>query len=87
MRKQLVLAAAGVLKFVDEQMANSIGDGLRAIGGQPVVASEYMERDLSDLNEVRGCGLCEDDLQLGDSVTQKREAGAHDVPFLFAVAG
>ena len=33
-RQQLMLAAAGVLKFVDEQVANAIGDGLRSISGE-----------------------------------------------------
>ena len=86
MREQLVLAAARVLKFVDEQMANAVGDGLRGVGGKPVVASEYVERDLRDLDEVGGRGFREDDLQFAGGMAQQREAGAHDVPFFFAVA-
>ena len=32
---ELVLAAAGVLKFIDEEMANAVGDGECSVGGLP----------------------------------------------------
>ena len=68
-------------------MANAIGDGLRAIGGKAVVASEHVERNLRDLDVIGGRSFSEDDLQLGCGVAQKREAGAHDLPFFLGVTG
>src|ERR1039458_6063316 len=38
--EQFVLTAAGVLEFVDQQMADSVGDSLRGIDGKFVFALE-----------------------------------------------
>ncbi len=84
--EQLVLAAAGVLELIDQQMADAVGDGQRGVGGQAVVALEHVLGDLRDLDEVHGSGLGKDDLQLGCGLAQQREAGLHDLPVLFGVA-
>jgi hypothetical protein len=85
--EQLVLAAAGVLKLVDQQVADAVGDGQRRVGGQAVFASEHALGDLRDLGEVHGAGLGKGDLQLARRLAQQREAGLHDLPFVFGVAG
>ena len=38
--EQLVLAAAGVLELIDEQVANVVGDSQRGVGGQAVFAAQ-----------------------------------------------
>ena len=38
--EEFVLAAAGVLKLVDEEVANAIGDGERGVGGLAVGSAE-----------------------------------------------
>ncbi len=60
--EQLVLAAAGVLKLVDEQVADAVGDGERGVGGQAVFAAEHALGDLRDLGEVDRAGFGKDHL-------------------------
>ena len=85
--EQLVLAAAGVLELVDQQVADAVGDGHGGFGGKAVVASKHALSDLRDFDEVDGGGFGEDDLQFGGGMAQQREAGAHDLPVVFGVAG
>ena len=88
LREQLVLAAAGVLEFVDQQVADAVGRQrarLRWAGRLRLCST--LERDLRDLDEVHRASLGEDDVQLAGGVAQQREAGAHDLPFLFGIAG
>ena len=80
-----MLAAAGVLKFVDQQMADSVGDGLRGIDGKFIFAFEHVERDLRDLGKVGRGGLGKDDAKLGSGAAQKSETGANDLPFRVGV--
>ena len=79
--EQFMLASAGVLEFVDQQMANSIGDGLRGVDGKLVFALEDTERDLCNFSKVGGGSLGKDDAKLGSGAAQKSEAGANDLPF------
>ena len=58
--EQLVLAAAGVLEFVDQQVADAVGDGERGVGGQAVVALGGLLGDLRHFNEVHGAGFGKD---------------------------
>ncbi len=60
---------------------------IRGLGGQTVFASEHVQRDLRDFNEVRGASLSKDHAQLARGVAQQREAGADDLPLFFGVAG
>ena len=81
-----MLAAAGVLEFVDQQVVDAVGDGDGGVGGEAVVASENALGDLCDLDEIDGAGFGKDDLELGGGVAQKGEAGADDLPFVVGVA-
>ena len=65
----------------------SVGDSQRGVGGQAVFASQHALGDLRDLDEVHPAGLGKGDLQLARRLAQQREAGAHDLPVLFGVAG
>ncbi len=85
--EQLVLAAAGVLEFVDQQVTDAVGDGQGRIGGKAVFASKHAPSDLRDLDEIHGSGFGEDDLQLACGVAQQGETGLHDLPVFFGVAG
>ena len=82
-----MLAAAGVLELVDEQVANAVGDGQSGVGGLAVFATENALGDLGDFDEVDLGGLGKDDLELRGGVAQKRETGADDLPVVFGVAG
>ena len=62
--EQFVLAAAGVLELVDQQVADSVGDGLRGVDGKLVFALENVERDLRDFSKVGSRGLGKDDAKL-----------------------
>ena len=81
-----MLAATGVLEFVDQQMADSIGDGLCGIDGEFVFALKDAERDLRDLGKVGGGSLGKDDAKLGGSTAQKSEARADDLPFRVGIS-
>ena len=47
-----MLAAAGVLKLIDEQVTNAVADSKRGIGWQPSAAVENALGNLRDLDEV-----------------------------------
>ena len=47
--EQLVLTAAGVLEFIDQQVADAVGYGQRGIGGKAVFSFKHASRDLRDL--------------------------------------
>ena len=63
-REQLVLAAAGVLEFVDQQVADAVGDSLRCVSRKPVFALENMLRNLRHFDVIRCAGFSKHDLQL-----------------------
>jgi hypothetical protein len=84
--EQLVLAAAGVLKLVDQQVADFVGDGESCVGGKIVFASEHALGNLRYLGEVHCACLCKGDSQFARCLAQQREAGLHDSPFVFGVA-
>jgi len=53
-----VLAAAGVLEFVDEQVVNAVGHGNGGIAGQVIFVLEHTERYLRiDGNRMRSVNL------------------------------
>ena len=58
---KLVLAAAGVLKFVDEQMTDAVGDRQSARRWADRLRRAGRLRNLRDLNEVDCAGFGEDD--------------------------
>ncbi len=83
--EKLVLAAAGVLKLVDQQVANAVAEGKGGFGRQAVVAFECALGDLCDFNEVHPRSLGEDDLELGGGVAEEGEAGLDDLPVVLGV--
>ncbi len=82
-----MLAPAGVLKFVDEQVANAICDRECCIAGEGTFAFEDMQGNLGHFNEVNGARLGKDGAQFARRVAQKREGGLHDLPILFGITG
>ena len=82
-----MLAAARVLKLVDEQVPNSVSDGHGSVGGKPVVAFEHSLGDLGNLDKVDGRRLRENDLELASGVAQQRETGAYNLPVVVGVTG
>ncbi len=84
---EFVLAAAGVLELVDQQVADAIGNDERGFGGQLVFAAEDVPGDLRDFNEVNGASFSEHGLQFASGMAEKSEAGAHDLPVFFGIAG
>ena len=86
MREQSVLAAAGVLKLIDQQMLNAVGECLRGIARQVVLALESSLRDLCDFNEVGLARFRKDDAQLARGVAQENETGPDDLPVAVGVA-
>jgi hypothetical protein len=63
-----MLAAAGVLKFVYEQMVDSVGDRDGSIGWRSVGVAEDGLRNLGNLSEVDQGILGKDDLELGSGM-------------------
>ena len=86
MREQLVLAAAGVLKLVDEQMANAVGNGHRGIGWESVFAFQHIQRNLRNLDVIHGRSLCKHHLQLARSAAQQLKTRAHNLPIFVRIA-
>ena len=84
--EQLVLAAAGVLEFVNEQMADAVGNGHGGFRWLVIFAAEHAEGNLRDLDEVDHACLSKSDAQISGGPAKHREAGAHDLPFLFRIA-
>ena len=58
----------------------------RSISGEPVFASEHVQRELRNLDVVHAPRLRKDHLQLACGVAQQRETCAHNLPFLFRIA-
>ena len=85
--QQLVLATAGVLKLIHQQMPDIVRDVQRRIAGQPVLAHQHALGNLSHLNKVHRSRLGENDSQLACRMAQQRETGANDGPVLIGVAG
>ena len=81
-----MLAATGVLKFVNEQVADVIGDGERRVGGKLIFAAEDFPGNLRDFNEVDGTCFREDGFQLASGMAQKGEAGPNDLPVFVCIA-
>ena len=81
-----MLAAAGVLKLVDEKVVNAIGKRDRRRGGETVVRLERILRNLSNFNKVDGGCLGKHNLQLSSGVAKERETGANDLPILIGIA-
>ena len=85
--EEFVLAAAGVLKLVDEQVVDAVGDGEGGVGGLAVGALEDVEGDLRDFNVVDCAGFGKDDAELAGGVAEQGETGADDLPVFVGVAG
>jgi hypothetical protein len=62
--EQLMLAAAGVLEFIDEQVPYTVGNGHGGFGGKAVVGLQHALGDLGNLDEIDRCGLSENHLEL-----------------------
>ena len=84
--EQLVLAAAGVLKLVDKEVMDSVGDSDGGVSGGSVFGLEDALRDLGYLDEVDLRSLGKHHLELRGSVAQHHETGPNDGPVIFAVA-
>src|ERR1700722_4714245 len=59
--EQLVLAATGVLEFVDQKMTDSVGDGLSCVRRKSVFTLEHAEGDLPHFRKFSRCRLGKDD--------------------------
>jgi len=82
-----VLAAAGVLELVDEDVVDAVGDGESGVRGLAVGALEDVEGDLGDFDVVDGAGFSEDDAELAGGVAEEGETGADDLPVFVGIAG
>src|SRR5271156_6515523 len=69
--EQLVLTAAGVLEFIHEKMANSVGDGQSCVRRKSVCALEHAEGNLRHFSEVGSGRFGEDDAKLSGRVAQE----------------
>ncbi len=78
-----MLAARGVLKLVDEQMADVAGDAGDAFS----VVVENIECGEGELGEVDLVLFGEDNFEVGDSLAQNREDVAERGPLGFGVPG
>jgi hypothetical protein len=85
--EEFVLAAAGVLELVDEDVVDAFGENLGGVGGGAVGVGEDAEGDLGDFNVVDRAGLGEDDAELGGGVAEEGEAGTDDLPVVVGVMG
>jgi hypothetical protein len=85
--EELVLAAAGVLKLVDEDVVDAVGDREGGVRGLAVGALEDVKGDLGDFNVVDGSGFSEDYAELAGGVAEQGETGADDLPVFVGVAG
>ncbi len=83
--KQAVLAAAGILRLVHQQVTNAIGDVDGRVTGLPVAACEYTLRDLRYLDEVDRACFSEGRNQLSDGMAQQGKACPNDCPVFFGV--
>ena len=81
-----MLATAGVLELVDEEVMDAVGECDGGVGGVAVFSAEDGLGDLGDLGEVDGGGFCEDDFELGGGVAEQGETGAEDGPVVVGVA-
>jgi hypothetical protein len=84
--EEFVLAAAGVLKLVDEDVVDAVGDGKSGVGGQAVGTLEDGEGDLGDFGVVNGAGFSKDDAELGGGIAEQGETGADDLPVFVGLA-
>ena len=82
-----MLAAAGVLKFVDEQVVDAVGNREGGVGGLALGGLEDAECGLRDLGVVDRAGLGKDNVEFGCGAAKQREAGADDLPVVLGVAG
>ena len=60
---EFVLASAGVLEFVNEQVANVVGNDECGVGGHLVFSKEDVPGDLRDFDKVNCTGFREGGLQ------------------------
>ena len=78
-----MLAAGGVLEFVDEEMADVAGDVGDALGG----VAEDVEGGEGELGEVDLIVFGEDDFELGDGLAERGEDVAEGGPLRWCVGG
>ena len=65
-----MLAAAGVLEFVDEEMMDAVGNGHCGVGRRIVGITENGLRDLGDLSEIERGVFGEDHFELGCGIAK-----------------
>ena len=82
-----MLAAAGVLKLIHQQVSNAVGDGESRFAWLAIFAFQYSLSDLRNFDEVHRSRFGKNCAQFARSVPQQREAGAHDSPIFLGVAG
>jgi hypothetical protein len=82
-----MLAAARVLKLIDEQVVNAVGEGEGCFAGVAVISLKNLQGRLRDLSEVELACLGECDVKLGGRMTEESEAGANGAPIVFGIAG
>ena len=85
--EKFVLAAAGVLKLVNEDVVDAVGDGEGGVGGKAIGSTKNSKSDLSNFDVVDGADFREYDFELGYGVAEQSETGADDLPVVLGVAG
>ena len=85
-REQMMLPTAGVLKFIHQQVVDSVGKRDGRITGKTVTAPQDLLRGLRDFDEVDCTRFGKDCAQFGDRVAQKSEAGTNNAPLFVRVA-
>ena len=66
-----MLAAAGVLEFVDQQMADAVGNGQRGFGGKAVLALSTLSAICATSMKSAAAASAKTTLQLARRVTKQ----------------
>src|SRR5215469_17488458 len=70
---ELVLPPTRILKFVDEQVPDIVGNRKRGVGGQLILAAKNALCDLRNFDKIDGASFGEHCLQFARGVTEKTE--------------
>jgi len=84
--KKLMLAPAGVLEFIDKEVANVISCSDCDVGGRFVSVRKYLLCDLGYFNEIDGACLGKDGSQVARCLAQQGEACLDYPPIFLRVA-
>ena len=80
-----MLAAAGVLEFVNEQVADAVSNRESGVRWLVIFVFEHAESNLCDFDKVDHACFRKGDAKMSGGPAKQREAGAHDLPFLFGI--